>query len=260
MFKIYDGRSEFYQWDMHQQVIIDDHTIEEVHFCNKTDSCALVSKAYEKEGLWVADVPDILLQESFPIRVYAYCNKSTTRASTTFKVNARSKPADYVYTDVIDAVEQLQEEVAELAKGGEAAAEVEALKASVAALSNIVLTLDTPEIEVVVEKEEEEEEGGDTPLPPPQYYIHFNDDSTEFVEKGNATVEFDGVKTSLEYGKDYYCHECRIYGNSAYMINISGNCIVDANDSWNDGTCYEGFTDATISLNGNVHISDLQYK
>ena len=42
MFKIYDGRSEFYQWDLNRKLIISDPTIDEVHFCNKTDNCSLV--------------------------------------------------------------------------------------------------------------------------------------------------------------------------------------------------------------------------
>ena len=100
MFKIYDGRETFYQWDLNRKIIIEDNTIDEVHFCNKTDDCSLVVKAYKEGELSVADVPNILLQTDWPIRVYGYCGGCYTKQSAVFKVAARSKPADYVYTEV----------------------------------------------------------------------------------------------------------------------------------------------------------------
>lgn len=99
MLEIYDGRKEFFQWDLNQKLIISDHTITEVHFCNKTDDCSLVVEVYEADGLRLADVPNILLQDNWDIRAYAYCNGCYTKQAARFKVIARSKPSDYVYTD-----------------------------------------------------------------------------------------------------------------------------------------------------------------
>ena len=99
MFKIYDGRSDFYQWDLNRQIVLSDPTINEVHFCNKTSDCSLVVAVYEKDGLRLADVPNILLQTDWPIRVYAYCGDCYTKTSDTFKVIARTRPDDYVYTE-----------------------------------------------------------------------------------------------------------------------------------------------------------------
>lgn len=98
MFKIADGRDCFYQWDLDRMIVIEDRTITEVHFCNKTDDCALVTIAYEDEGLWVADVPNILLQDAWDIRVYGR-NIDYTKCEKRFKVKARSKPSDYIYTE-----------------------------------------------------------------------------------------------------------------------------------------------------------------
>lgn len=98
MFKIYNGRENFYQWDLEQRLIVEDASINEVHFCNKTDDCSLVSEVYEQDGLRLVNVPNILLQDSWAIRVYAYCT-NYTKVSETFKVTARSKPADYIYTE-----------------------------------------------------------------------------------------------------------------------------------------------------------------
>lgn len=99
MFKIYDDRKAFYQWDINQVLIVEDSTIEEVHFCNRTSDCALICEVYEKDNLRLVNVPNILLQSSFDIRVYAYCGSCYTKTEQRFKVNPRSKPADYVYTE-----------------------------------------------------------------------------------------------------------------------------------------------------------------
>lgn len=93
MFKIEDGRESFYQWDIDRKLIINDSSIAQVHFCNKTDDCSLVVEV--KDGL--ADVPNELLQSDWSIRVYAYDGKHT-KHSATFKVISRTKPADYIYT------------------------------------------------------------------------------------------------------------------------------------------------------------------
>lgn len=108
MFTLLDGRECFYQWDINRQVIVDDPTIKEVHFCNKTDDCSLVVEVKQTEVFAdnkvlfvqsVADVPNILLQNDFPIRVYAYCNDGYTKIEEVFKVKSRTKPADYVYEE-----------------------------------------------------------------------------------------------------------------------------------------------------------------
>ena len=35
IFKIYDGRTSFWQWDTNQKLIVLDETIDEVHFSNR---------------------------------------------------------------------------------------------------------------------------------------------------------------------------------------------------------------------------------
>ena len=94
MFRIADGREHFYQWDIDRQVIVEDPTITQVHFCNRTDDCSLVTEV--KDGR--ADVPNILLQSSYDMRVFGYDGKATLYEKK-FKVSARTRPADYVYTE-----------------------------------------------------------------------------------------------------------------------------------------------------------------
>ena len=72
MFKIYDGRDCFYQWDIDRQLIIEDATIKEVHFECRGVEQALVMKAYKQNGKWMVDVPNTLLQFPYTISAYGY--------------------------------------------------------------------------------------------------------------------------------------------------------------------------------------------
>jgi hypothetical protein len=98
LFKIYDGREQFYQWDVDRKIIVEDAAINQVHFCNRTDSCSLVCETYQEDGLTLVNVPNILLQNDWRINVYAYDN-NYTKFSKCFNVVKRSKPESYVYTE-----------------------------------------------------------------------------------------------------------------------------------------------------------------
>lgn len=114
MFKIADGRECFYQWDLDRQVIVEDNTIVEVHFCNRTDDCSLVVEVID--GL--ANVPNVLLQNSFDIRVFGYDGKAT-RFDKVFKVKARTKPSDYTYVETeIKSYEYLEHKINEIEEQG----------------------------------------------------------------------------------------------------------------------------------------------
>lgn len=94
IFKIVDGRSCFYQWDIDRQISVSDPTITEVHFCNRTEACSLVVEV--KDG--IANVPNKVLQNGYPVRVFGYDGKATLHEAT-FEVKARTKPIDYIYTE-----------------------------------------------------------------------------------------------------------------------------------------------------------------
>lgn len=114
MFKIVDGREYFYQWDLDRQVAVEDSSIVEVHFCNRTDDCSLVVEVVEG----VANVPNIILQKSFDVRVFGYDGKAT-RYDEVFKVKPRTKPSDYVYTEVeIKNYNDLEARIDEIEKNG----------------------------------------------------------------------------------------------------------------------------------------------
>ncbi len=118
MFKIYDGRTCFYQWDLDRKLIIEDTSVKEVHFCNKTDECSLVCEVYDLDGLRAADVPNIILQDAWTINVYAY-DGNYTKHSVSYKVKARTKPADYIYTETeVKRFDELEDRVAVLEANG----------------------------------------------------------------------------------------------------------------------------------------------
>ena len=114
MFRIADGREHFYAWDIDQQIVVDDPSIVEVHFCNRTEDVSLVVEVVD--GL--ANVPNILLQSSFDMRVFAYDGKAT-RYDAVFKVKAKTKPSDYVYTETeIKSYEYLENKIREIEEQG----------------------------------------------------------------------------------------------------------------------------------------------
>ena len=110
MFKLQDGREHLWQWDLDRKVIVEDPTIKEVHFSNRFDDCSLVVEV--KDGL--ADIPNILLQDNRPIRVYGY-RDGYTLVEQHITVKARTKPTDYVYTETeIHRWEDLQSKIDEI--------------------------------------------------------------------------------------------------------------------------------------------------
>ena len=118
MFKIYDGREAFYQWDINRKLIVDDDSITQVHFCNKTDECSLRCNVYKANGLYLVNVPNVLLQDNWRINVYGY-DKEYTKHSKVFNVIARSRPDDYVYTEEdVKLWTDLQERVNQIEENG----------------------------------------------------------------------------------------------------------------------------------------------
>jgi hypothetical protein len=117
MFRLEDGRSQFYQWDLNRRLIIADNDITQVHFCNRTDECSLVCDAYTENGIRLVDVPNVLLQSNWRINVYAF-DKEYTKHNAVFTVVARTKPADYVYTETeVHTWNELDAKITEVQEG-----------------------------------------------------------------------------------------------------------------------------------------------
>lgn len=115
MFKIYGDRPELWQWDTGQKLIVEDASINEVHFCDGINSQALVCQVYDLDGLRVVNIPNIVLQDNCDMNVYAFVaneDGSYTEHRKILKVNKRSKPADYVYTETeLKSYEALEKKI-----------------------------------------------------------------------------------------------------------------------------------------------------
>lgn len=100
-FEIYGPKNGLTQWDINRKMIVS-VMCDQVHFSNRLTKKALVCEVYDIGGQRAVDVPNILLQNSEVLEVYAYvCNadESYTKVSAMFPVTGRPKPEDYVYTE-----------------------------------------------------------------------------------------------------------------------------------------------------------------
>ena len=99
IFKIYDGRTNFWQWDTGQKLIVLDDTVTEVHFSNRDMNHSIQRNVYTLDGQRVCNVPDIILQLPRNLVAYAYTkddNSSHTVKSVKFAVVKRPIPDGYV--------------------------------------------------------------------------------------------------------------------------------------------------------------------
>jgi len=103
MFTIADGRDRLYQWDSDVKLFIDDKIasgVDEAHFTARYSRECLTVKVVHATGGSYVMVPNILLQKSYDIVVYAFCcTDKVTKFCYEIPVEARPKPTDYVYTE-----------------------------------------------------------------------------------------------------------------------------------------------------------------
>lgn len=90
----------FTQWDKGQILIVDECPAEtEIHFSNTRSELAYVLET--NENLEV-QVPDVLLQEPYPITAWVYRIEDEqyyTESRREFQVIKRARPESYIYTD-----------------------------------------------------------------------------------------------------------------------------------------------------------------
>ena len=102
IFEIYDGRKNFWQWDIGQKLIILDEGIDQVHFSNKNMNHSITRDVYEYDGKKICNVPDIMLQSPTNLVAYAYIyngESNHTVKSVKFAVMKRPIPDDMIDID-----------------------------------------------------------------------------------------------------------------------------------------------------------------
>ena len=101
IFKIYDGRTNFWQWDTKQKLIVLDERITEVRFSNRNMEHSKRRPVYaDKDGVRICNVPDLLLQLPKNLIAYACIKNDDGTCSTVkavkFAVFKQPIPTDYV--------------------------------------------------------------------------------------------------------------------------------------------------------------------
>lgn len=103
MFTIADGRDRLYQWDSDVKLLVSEEIasgIDEAHFTAKYSRECLTVKVVHTDTESYVMVPNILLQKSYDIIVYAFCcTDKVTKHIQGIPVIAKPKPADYLYTE-----------------------------------------------------------------------------------------------------------------------------------------------------------------
>lgn len=128
VFKIYDGRTNFWQWDTKQKLIVLDDRVTEVRFSNRNMEHSKRRPVYtDSSGVRICNVPDVLLQ--LPKNLIAYaCIKDedgccSTIKSVKFAVYQQPIPTDYiceqdaVVEDILNRLELLEALLKEVEAG-----------------------------------------------------------------------------------------------------------------------------------------------
>lgn len=99
----------FTQWDTNQTIYIEDWNYNSTpvfHFCNPKSDVALVVKgSIEKDNRAKVDIPNVFLQEAYPIIIFVYLENDTSGKTIyvlEIPVKRKPKPHDYEYTENID--------------------------------------------------------------------------------------------------------------------------------------------------------------
>lgn len=119
IFKIYDGRTNFWQWDTKQKLIVLDDRITEVRFSNRNMEHSKRRPVYtNNDGLRICNVPDLLLQLPKNLIAYACIKNGDGSCSTVkavkFAVHRQPIPSDYiceqdaVVEDILTRIELLE--------------------------------------------------------------------------------------------------------------------------------------------------------
>lgn len=140
-----DTINRFYQWDIDQKIVIDLNGCDErylqnppeVHFSNSSRKEALVVRSTVKYSgddvavqddsvatmhagdIIIADIPNILLQEPYPLLVYVYLTDADDSSSqktilySEIPVRKRAKPSDYLYVENVTRItaEMIKKEI-----------------------------------------------------------------------------------------------------------------------------------------------------
>lgn len=128
IFKISDGRTNFWQWDTKQKLIVLDDRITEVRFSNRNMEHSKRRIVYtDNNGVRICNVPDLLLQLPKNLIAYACIKNDDGSCSTVkavkFAVHKQPIPSDYiceqdaVIEDALTRIELLENLLKDIEQG-----------------------------------------------------------------------------------------------------------------------------------------------
>lgn len=96
------------QWDINQKITIPNLGLKNepyFHFCNRKSKEAIVVSSVRNGENFVAEIPNSLLQQPYPIIIYVYSYSDTNSARTIYTikipVTPRVKPSDYIDSSAV---------------------------------------------------------------------------------------------------------------------------------------------------------------
>lgn len=130
IFKIFDGRTNFWQWDTKQKLIVLDERITEVRFSNRNMEHSKRRIVYkDNDGNRVCHVPDVLLQLPKNLIAYACAKRDdgsvSTIKSVKFAVERQPIPSDYICEQdaaveaILDKLEMLEDLIKDIEAGNQ---------------------------------------------------------------------------------------------------------------------------------------------
>ena len=130
IFKIFDGRTNFWQWDTKQKLIVLDDRITEVRFSNRNMEHSKRRIVYtDNDSNRVCNVPDVLLQLPKNLVAYACAKRDdgsvSTIKSVKFAVVRQPIPSDYICEQdaaveaILDKLEMLEDLVKDIEAGNQ---------------------------------------------------------------------------------------------------------------------------------------------
>lgn len=256
MFRLADGRTYLYQWDVDIKVLLDENEneINEIHFSSRYCKSSYTVEVVRTDSEVYATIPNILLQKDCDVVAYAFhCGNdgSYTTYQKVFEVKGRPRPSNYIYTETeVKNYEVLSDRLMVLEERmdsfGGIVNKVEG--------ESIVLT-DSAESKLKSLRVFGKTEQDDTPTPDnPQELVSGGDDGNIEVEVCGANLgvellsgrfgvtvgellnneqssENNRVKTSVIKNRDYY-----ITSKDAYfqVYVVTGNDKISKSGGWYD--------------------------
>lgn len=231
---------KLYQWDLDRQIkitVLEGIEIDEVHFAHQNDAEALVLEPKDADGALVADIPNILLQSSMPIKAWLMCGDVTVFSDILVPIR-RAKPADYVYTETeILRYESLEKRIKALEENG-----VGGSSETWTTIQDITLEEDVNAIEVTADMDGNAFKVKKMRL---TFLGTMTDARLNLFSNPGTTVDTRNMQNTYFY--------------QAFNANSFSRCLVEIDEQMVNGMCKSTCYKDTTAMDGSYALSTYDY-